>query len=135
MSTPSTSPEFEALLDYLKQNRGFDFTGYKRSSLVRRIQKRMQAAGNFESFHSYMEYLDAEPDEFAHLFDTILINVTMFFRDKDTWNFLAEQIIPAISANKSPNEPIRVWSAACASGEESYSLAILLVEALGIDRF
>jgi len=133
--SPAPDPEFEPLLNYLKRNRGFDFTGYKRSSLMRRIRKRMQAVANFERFSDYMDYLEVHPDEFVQLFDIILINVTTFFRDRDTWDYLETEVIPGIIADKSPNEPIRVWSAACASGEESYSLAILLAEALGLERF
>jgi hypothetical protein len=72
--------EFELLLTYVKRSRGFDFTGYKRASLVRRIQKRMQMLG-IEGYGEYTDYLQVHPDEFTRLFDTILINVTGFFRD------------------------------------------------------
>lgn len=138
MTNPASPPsdfEFETLLNYLKRNRGFDFTGYKRSSLMRRVVKRMQTLGQSDGFNGYIEYLDAHPDEFNYLFDTILINVTTFFRDGDTWDHLSSDIIPAIIADTAPHETIRIWSAACASGEEAYSLAILFAEALGLDRF
>jgi two-component system, chemotaxis family, CheB/CheR fusion protein len=126
--------DFEALLTYLKQTRSFDFTAYKRSTLVRRVQKRMQEVG-VEDFGDYVDYLEVHPDEFADLFNTVLINVTGFFRDPPTWEWLKERGIPHIIAGTSDGDPIRIWSAGCASGEEPYSLAILLAEALGVDRF
>src|SRR5260370_41380031 len=79
--TATTSPrEFESLLEYLKQTRGFDFTAYKRSSLMRRVGKRMQAV-DIADFAAYQDYLEVHPEEFTDLFNTILINVTGFFRD------------------------------------------------------
>ena len=123
-------PEFEALLDYLKLSLGYDLTVYKRSNLMRRFQYRMQML-TISRYGDYLEYLKLYPEECVPLLNTFLINVTSFFRDRDAWDFLAEQIIPQIIARKEPNEPIRVWSAACASGEEAYTLTILLAEALG----
>jgi len=134
MSTSEHSPTFEALLNYIKHNRGFDFTGYKRSSLMRRVHKRMQAIG-IENYSDYLDYLEVTPEEFVQLFNTILINVTSFFRDNSVWQYLATEIIPLIAGRKEPTEPIRVWSAACASGQEAYTLAIVLAEALGIEQF
>jgi two-component system CheB/CheR fusion protein len=121
---------FEALLDYLKRNRGFDFTGYKRSTLMRRVSKRMGEVG-IRDYVGYQDYLQVHPDEFEFLFNTILINVTAFFRDPPVWDFLAAQILPALVAARKPGAAIRVWSAGCASGEEAYTLAMLLCEALG----
>ena len=76
--------QFENLLYYLQQNRGFDFTGYKRPSLMRRVTKRMQMV-NVDSFVDYLDYLEVHPEEFSQLFNTILINVTSFFRDPQAW--------------------------------------------------
>ena len=126
--------EFEALLEYLKHNRGFDFTGYKRSSLQRRVSKRMQGL-KIERYGDYLDYLEVHPEEFARLFNTILINVTAFFRDTTAWECLAQAIVPQIMAEKNPHDPIRVWSAGCASGEEAYTLAMVLAEALGLEAF
>jgi two-component system CheB/CheR fusion protein len=134
MSSPESAPDLETLLDYLKRTRGFDFTAYKQSSLTRRIQKRMQTV-NSAGFSDYMDYLEVHPEEFAHLFNTILINVTSFFRDAPAWEFLGESIIPRIIQNTAPNGLIRVWSAGTASGEEAYSLAILFAEQLGVEAF
>lgn len=133
MTNSQPNPEFENLLNYIKHSRGFDFTGYKRSSLMRRVQKRMQVIG-IESFNEYLDYLEVAPEEFVQLFNTILINVTSFFRDRPTWDYIASQVIPRIADDKEVT-PIRVWSAGCASGQEAYTLAIVLAEALGIEQF
>src|SRR5262249_45474750 len=127
-------PKFESLLEYLQRNRGFDFTGYKRSSLMRRVRKRMQTI-DIEDFGDYMDYLEVHPEEFGELFNTILINVTAFFRDSEAWEYLARDILPRILATKAPKESVRIWSAGCASGQEAYSLAMLFTEALGPEDF
>jgi two-component system CheB/CheR fusion protein len=125
-------PKLENLLDYLKRTRGFDFTAYKRSTLGRRIEKRIQAVG-IADFVDYQDYLEVHPGEFDSLFNTILINVTEFFRDPPAWEFMTAEAIPRILEGKGSHEQIRVWSAGCASGEEAYSLTMLFSEALGID--
>jgi two-component system, chemotaxis family, CheB/CheR fusion protein len=129
-----TGSDVEVLLDYLRRNRGFDFTGYKRTSLTRRIDKRMQAVG-ISSYLDYVDYLEVVPEEFTHLFNTILINVTGFFRDPPAWEFVAEEVLPDILAARRPGEPLRIWSAGCASGQEAYTLAMLCGEVLGLDGF
>jgi two-component system, chemotaxis family, CheB/CheR fusion protein len=129
MTEDTTDRSFEALLTFLKTHRGFDFTGYRRNSLKRRTRRRMQIAA-VETYDEYRDYLEVHPEEFALLFDTILINVTSFFRDEAAWQFLASDIVPGIVKDRSPADEIRVWSAGCASGEEPYSLAMLLSEAL-----
>lgn len=131
---PKQDPKFEALLNYLKRTRGFDFVGYKRTTLVRRVEKRMQSV-NLRDFADYMDFLEVHPEEFGQLFNTILINVTGFFRDREAWDFLAREIVPRILASKPKKGPIRVWDAGCASGEETYTVAIVLCEALGHDVF
>jgi two-component system CheB/CheR fusion protein len=125
---------FEALLRYLRDSRGFDFTGYKRASLMRRVRHRMDHAG-YDTFEQYLDVLQASSDEFPALFNTILINVTAFFRDTDAWEYVASDVIPRILSDRGPNDPIRVWSAGCASGQEAYTLAMLLAEGLGPDDF
>jgi two-component system, chemotaxis family, CheB/CheR fusion protein len=134
MPTPPPDGNLEALLAYLHERRHFDFRGYKRASLSRRILKRMQAVG-IDDFERYTEILEANPGEFSELFNTILINVTSLMRDPDAWETLAATVIPAIINTKGSEEPIRVWSAGTASGEEAYSLAVLFADALGEDRF
>src|SRR5215471_18274958 len=121
MTTDPENGDLDALLQYLHERRNFDFRGYKRASLTRRIRKRMQAVG-IDDYQRYTEVLEANPGEFAELFNTILINVTGLARDRESWDKPAE-------------EPARIWSAGCASGEEAYTLAVLFAEALGEERF
>jgi two-component system, chemotaxis family, CheB/CheR fusion protein len=128
-------PHFEALLAYLKESRGFDFTGYKRSSLVRRVKLRMAQVGIGDVYPDYADYLQVHPDEFTHLFNTILINVTAFFRDPDAWEYLRTDVLEPMVAARPQRSPIRIWSAGCASGEEAYTLAMVLAEILGIEEF
>jgi two-component system CheB/CheR fusion protein len=132
--TDRSDADLERLLEYLRDSRGFDFTGYKRASLGRRITKRMQAAG-VPTFSEYLEYLEVHPEEFVALFNTILINVTSFFRDEEAWASLTGTALPELLAQKTPDSPIRVWSAGCATGQEAYTLVIALAELLGADVF
>ena len=129
-----SDPQFESLLVYLKEARGFDFTGYKRSSLIRRVNRRMTQVGA-ASYGDYLDHLQVHPEEFTALFNTILINVTGFFRDPDAWTYLGEEVLPRLLAAKDRASPIRIWSAGCASGEEPYTLAMLLTELLGVEQF
>ncbi|MFG2793052.1 CheR family methyltransferase [Streptomyces sp. NPDC048419] len=128
-----TDEELEELLRFLRDARGFDFTGYKRSSLGRRIRKRM-ADAQVRSYADYQDRLETNADEFDALFNTILINVTSVFRDSDAWIFLQHEVLPELLAPSGGEDEIRVWSAGCSSGEEAYSLAIMFAEALGIEE-
>jgi two-component system, chemotaxis family, CheB/CheR fusion protein len=130
MSTPEPDSGFDALLDFLRRSRGFDFTGYKRTSLERRFIKRMEAV-DCNSFGEYLDYLEVHPDEYEQLFDTLLINVTEFFRDPPAWQHLSAEVLPELLGVKEDAEPIRVWSAGCATGQEPYTAAMMLAEALG----
>ncbi len=133
-SLPEVSGDLEQLLAYLKATRGFDFTAYKRTTLSRRVQKRMQTHG-LVSYDEYQDFLEVHPDEFQELFNTILINVTSFFRDEESWAYLAAEVIPKVIEKKNGSKHIRAWVAGCASGEEAYTLAMLLAEALGVEGF
>src|SRR5262245_19164860 len=106
--------EFDGLLEYLKRSRGVGFAAYKLARLMRRSQKRMQGI-SLERFADYTDYLEVHPEEFGHLFNNILINVTSFFRDEQPWHFLREQVVPVVADS---DQLVRVWSAGCASGEE-----------------
>jgi two-component system CheB/CheR fusion protein len=128
MTAAEPDEAFEELLEYLKEQRGFDFTGYKRPSLMRRVRRRMDML-DIVDFSPYCEYLELHPDEFTTLFNTILINVTSFFRDVDAWRYLQQETLPEL-LRRCEGRPIRVWSAGCASGQEAYTLAMLLAEAL-----
>ncbi len=125
---------FDALIDYLARTRSFDFSGYKPASVMRRVTKRMHEVG-VEGFTEYIDYLEVQPDEFEALFNTILINVTAFFRDREAWDHLETEAVPRILAAKGAGEPIRVWSAGCAAGQEAYSVAMVFAEALGPQEF
>lgn len=127
-------PEFESLLHHIQEARGLDFRGYKRTSLKRRITLRMEAVG-CESFAAYRAYLEAQPGEFEELLNTVLINVTSFFRDAEAWDVLKNDIIPAVVAKAEDGRPIRIWSVGCASGEEPYSIAMLFAEHMGPGEF
>ena len=122
----------DALLEYLHRNRGFDFTGYKRASLTRRIRRRMQLV-SITDFRAYLDHLEVHPTEFPQLFNTLLINVTSFFRDPSSWSALQARL-PAI-VEVDGDRPIRVWSAGCSTGEEPYTLAMVLCELLGTEAF
>ena len=126
----TSSNSVDALLTYIRETRRFDFSGYKRSSLTRRIRKRMQEVG-CEDYSAYLDILQSQPEEFTHLFNTILINVTSFFREPDAWQYLEEEVLPKIIEKKNSSDSIRVWCAGSSSGEEANSIAILLAEALG----
>ena len=130
----SPDPAFEALLQYIQESRGLDFRGYKRTSLRRRILLRMEAAA-VEDFAAYQSHLEVHPGEFEDLLNTVLINVTSFFRDPDAWEVLRTEVVPAIIARTEEGRAIRVWSVGCASGEEPYSLAMLFAEQMGMQAF
>lgn len=134
MTVTGPDPEFEHLLDHLRRTRGFDFTGYKRVSLVRLVRRRMLAA-DVATFSDYLDRLQTDPEEFSRLFDTMLINVTSFFRDPAAWAELRTVQLPAMLDRLGPDAPIRVWVPGCATGEEAYSHAIALCELLGPDAF
>src|SRR5712692_6207828 len=133
MTTESHDLEFDSLLEYLRRTRGFDFGAYKRPSLVRRARKRMQHL-NIERFGEYTDYLEVHPEEFGLLFDVILINVTSFFRDEIAWDYLRDTVLPLVIAGRGSG-PLQVWTAGCASGEETYSITMLLAEAVGREHF
>ncbi|SEG98273.1 two-component system, chemotaxis family, CheB/CheR fusion protein [Nonomuraea solani] len=132
--TTEEEREFDDLLLLLKETRGFDFTGYKRNTLVRRIARRLESL-KLRDYGEYRDLLELEPEEFTRLFDSLLINVTSFFRDAAAWQRLRETVIPALLDQKPADQPLRVWSAGCATGEEAYTVAMVLAEELGIDRF
>src|SRR5689334_24131556 len=115
---PDAGDELTALVDYLFRTRGLDISGYKRTGLLRRLTKRLRAIG-VTSFTAYIDYLESHPAEYARLLDTLLINVTAFFRDDLPWEYLRAEVIPRLVAQKGPTDPIRVWCAGCATGEEA----------------
>ena len=107
-----------------------DFSNYKQTTLRRRIQRRMMVRRT-ETLEAYAKYLRENNDEIKSLFNDILINVTEFFRDVESYKALTEQVFPQLIAKRKPESPIRIWVAGCSTGEEAYSLAIGLVEFFG----
>lgn len=112
-----SNPELEDLIRHLQEMRQVDFRGYKRTSLQRRIRQRMEEV-ECPDFVTYRALIDSDPKEVANLLNTVLINVTSFFRDADAWKVLREEVIPQIIERKKDKGPIRIWSVGCASGPE-----------------
>src|SRR5512140_3651783 len=125
---------FDGLLEFVRKSRGPDFADYKAPSVMRRVRKRMTALG-VTQFGAYRDYLQANPEEFARLFDALLINVTSFFRDEPAWEALAREVLPRIIEASGVATPIRVWTPGCASGEETFTLAMIMAECLGESAF
>jgi two-component system, chemotaxis family, CheB/CheR fusion protein len=134
MDNAAEQAAFDRILEHLRQSRGFDFTAYKRASLMRRVFKRMHVL-DVRTFDEYLDYLQVRPDEFEPLFNTILINVTSFFRDPDVWDTFRATVLPSLNGGADRKDAVRVWSAGCAAGQEAYSAAIMLAEELGMDGF
>jgi two-component system CheB/CheR fusion protein len=106
---------------------GHDFTGYKERTFLRRIERRMQVLG-VSGIEQYLAHLRGDHQEVTLLFHDLLIGVTAFFRDHDAFRMLAQRVIPELFADKGASDTIRVWVPGCATGEEVYSLAIMLLE-------
>ncbi len=111
----------------IRARTGRDFTHYKSSTILRRIQRRMQIR-QIEELSAYVEFLRSDADEVRSLAEDMLITVTNFFRDRDTFEQLEREVVPALFEGKGSEDSVRVWSVGCATGEEAYSLAILLLE-------
>lgn len=116
-----------AITAVLRKRLKHDFSGYKQNTLIRRIQRRMQVL-QIESVSGYAEHLRHEPSEGDALFRELLIGVTQFFRDEDSFEALKADFLPSLFESRASDDPIRVWVAGCATGEEVYSIAILLQE-------
>ena len=104
-----------------------DFSRYKPSTILRRIGRRMQLA-YLEDLQAYLEKLRQDPEEVYALADDLLITVTHFFRDPEVFEKLEKEVIPGLFDGRTSDDPIRIWSVGCSTGEEAYSLAMLLVE-------
>ena len=129
-----SDPQLDALLAYLKESRGFDFANYDRTTLSRRVDERMAPLG-IETSADYLDHLQVHPGEFTPLFDAILSDETGFFRDAEVWECLRTTVMPPLIAGKPADSAIRIWSAGCGSGEEPYTLAMVLADALGMEAF
>ena len=122
---PRTESDLNKIFILLRSQTGHDFSQYKTSTIQRRIDRRM-AIQHIETMEGYVKYLQKNPAETETLFRDLLIGVTSFFRDPEAFRALEELVIPKLFAGRAPSGTIRVWVPGCATGEEAYSLAILL---------
>lgn len=128
--TPSS---LKPLLGKIYKDCGFDFRQYKESTLQRRIAKRLNSLGQVHSYQDYICYLDQDPTEYQRLLRDLTIKVTEFFRDREAFELMKTKVLPRLVEEKirnSSNAQLKIWSAGCASGEEVYSMAVLLEEIL-----
>jgi len=123
----AASTSLGRIADILRNKTGNDFHGYKQNTFLRRVQRRMQVV-RISDFAAYVDFLRSDKDEVQHLFNDLLIGVTEFFRDKREFEVLETDVIPKLFEGKQGGQQVRVWVLGCATGEEAYSIAILLRE-------
>lgn len=126
--------DINALLEKIYAEKNIDFSGYKKSSLKRRIARRLEVA-KVASIDAYLRLLDSLPREYEELLETMLIKETTFFRDPEVFEEIRKTVLPAILAGKKKGDAVRTWCAGCAMGEEAYSIAMLLAEARGFQDY
>jgi two-component system CheB/CheR fusion protein len=129
---PEALPEGEEnaldkVLTLLQARTGHDFSGYKHATVLRRIERRLRMA-QVDNLSAYQGYLRGHPPEAQALLKDLLISVTTFFRDAEAFEALREQVMPKIFEGKTPGDEVRVWVPGCATGEEAYAIAMLLLE-------
>ena len=129
-SFPKNGDDLGKILTLLESSSGVNFKYYKPSTLKRRILRRMVIC-KMKDMKNYSKHLQENPAELQALYHDVLINVTGFFRDPETFETLKAKVFPEITKNREPQAPIRIWVPGCSTGEEVYSLAISLVEFLG----
>ena len=132
-SPPKTENALQKIFVLLRDKTGHDFSLYKPGTVQRRIERRM-AVHQIEKIDDYVKYLQGNPPEVEALFRDLLIGVTSFFRDPEAFRVLENQVIPKLFAEKQTGGVIRIWSAGCSTGEEAYSIAILLQERMAVLR-
>src|SRR2546426_1094365 len=121
--------QLERVFTMLHASSGVDFRHYKLPTMKRRIQRRM-ALHKFSGFAEYVKHLQDHPPEIEHLYQDILIHVTRFFREPESYEALATHVLPALLEKRGDNDPIRVWVPGCSTGEEAYSVSMTLAEFL-----
>ncbi|MEJ7645663.1 MAG: chemotaxis protein CheB [Chryseolinea sp.] len=117
------------IVNLIKEMSPLDFTDYKHTTILRRT-KRRAAYRNFSSLENYLDYLKSDPEEIDALGKDFLISVTSFFRDKEVFQFIEDDVLPDFLTKVNPNETLKMWVAGCATGEEVYTLAIIVAEQL-----
>jgi two-component system, chemotaxis family, CheB/CheR fusion protein len=115
------------VLTLLQSRTKYDFRCYRKAMVLRRIQRRMSLV-HIDSLNVYLEMLQQRPEEITALHKDLLINVTAFFRDAEAYSVLEQELIPSLIARHTKESPIRIWVPGCATGEEAYSIAMLLIE-------
>jgi two-component system CheB/CheR fusion protein len=129
--TTEEDQQMRQLLNRLRQESGIDFAAYRPSTIQRRLRRRMLDTGADE-IGDYVQYVRGHPEEYQRLASTFLIKVTHFFRDPQLFDHLSSVVVPDLIARaRESGDELRMWSAGCATGEEAYSLAMLVAEALG----
>ena len=123
----------QALITIVQEQRGYDFAGYKRSTLLRRVQRRISLLG-LSTLSRYVAVLKKDGKEVDALFKDLLIGVTDFFRDDEAWTTLDTEVITAIVKAKKMEEPIRIWIPGCSTGEEAYTMAMLVLDRVRLVR-
>jgi two-component system CheB/CheR fusion protein len=123
-------PSLSIIFQLLRRSTGVDFTHYRKTTILRRIQRRMMVH-RLENIEEYVKHIKTNPNEIKALYRDMLINVTSFFRNPRVFDSLKSEVFSAIFRNRGPDVPIRIWTPGCASGEETYSIAIALLEFLG----
>ncbi len=126
---PKEKSLLEKVLIILRSHTGHDFSDYKPNTILRRIERRM-AVNRIATMSGYLRHLQEYPTEAQTLFKELLIGVTNFFRDPDAFKVLQAKVIPKILENRKPDNPVRIWVAGCSTGEEAYSMAILVRECM-----
>ena len=127
---PVDDDQLERVFAILKTSADVDFSSYKRGTVRRRLQRRM-VLNRIEDLPRYLRLLEESPEEVRELFQDLLIHVTRFFRDPSSFQALKEVVFPTLLADRRVDDPIRFWVPGCSTGEEAYSLAIVLLEFLG----
>jgi two-component system, chemotaxis family, CheB/CheR fusion protein len=127
--SPDDEQSFQKILQLLRGLSGLDLRQYKPETIRRRIARRMLLLRK-EHLGSYFRFLQSRADELRTLQEDVLINVTRFFRDPGFWESLRVNVLPVLMQDRSPDKPIRVWCAGCSTGEDAYSLAIVILEYL-----
>ena len=125
---PESENTLKKIFVMLRSQTGHDFSNYKSSTIQRRIERRM-AVNQIDNMEDYLKFIRTAPEEVNALFSDMLIGVTSFFRDPEAFEVLEEEIIPKLLDTKNSDASIRIWVPGCSTGEEAYSLAILLAEA------
>jgi two-component system CheB/CheR fusion protein len=126
---PQDEGPLRQIFTLLRKRFGVDFTYYKQSTILRRVRRRM-VVQHQESIAQYLNYLSQYPDEQQALYQDMLINVTAFFRDPETFKVMSDKLLPGLLKDRNPEYPLRVWVPGCSTGEEVYSIAITVLEFL-----